>query len=222
MQTENGALPLGNGEAGWLVTGPIGGAPQKVAQFGSFGGQSGPEVLACSYLNDQAVVGEFAIWGYAEVSVIKLSTGAVLFHHLYPTHPINIHASHDSRYLAEVTDSGTTIRRTSDGRIMAQLPNVAVVGFSWDGNRVITLPVVGTSGEAQLLDWQTGRVIWRLPVGADVAQFAPVSFLAQPGGGDVLLSIGRPNVYGQTDDLWLIQADGTAKKLVSGPINAGW
>lgn len=217
-QTADGTLPSGNGEPAWLFAGSIDGPLHPVAQFGSFGGQSGASSIACSFLADRAVLAQFAIYGITEVRVIRLSTGAVLFDHRSSQE--SVVASHDGSYLAETTSNVTLIRRTSDGKVVAQLTSQKVIAFSWDGTRVITLPLVSVDGkdEAHLVDWQHNQILWRLPLEPGAADLATVYTLAQPGGSKMAFSIGHANQYGQTEDLWLIGADGAAKKVVSGPL----
>jgi hypothetical protein len=217
-QTADGTLPSGNGEPAWLFAGSIDGALHPVAQFGSFGGQSSPSPIACSFVADRAVLAQFAIRGIIEVRMVSLSSGAVLFDHGYPSQ-VSVVASHDGSYLAEITDNATLIRRTSDGKVVAQLASQRVVAFSWDASRVITVPLVSAAGkdEAHLVDWLRNQILWRLPLEPGAADRATVFALTQPGGSKMAFSIGHANQYGTTEDLWLIGADGAAKKVVSGP-----
>jgi hypothetical protein len=225
--TASGAVPTGNNEPAWLFAGPIEGPLHRVAQFGQFGGQSGAGTIACSFQNDRAVVVETVIMGASDAWVIKLSTGALLYHRQYTNVETPfIRASHDGQYLAEQTASSnatgfgaTVIRRTSDGREVARLDNQTVVAFSWDGSRVVTMPATGTSApnEARLVDWQSGKVLWRLPGPSGTTGGAAVYALAHPNGTDLVVGIG-PQTADGIDELWLVDANGTAKRIVKGPL----
>jgi hypothetical protein len=226
MRNATGGDFGGDGEPSWLFTGPIGGSLHRVAQVGQVGGQSGPRVAACSYQNDRAVVVEDVIMWTSEVRVVSLSTGALLYQHQYPSGQVasSVVASHDGRYLAEQTMSSgdTVIRRTSDGAVVARLAGQAVSAFSWDGSRVITMPAMGAadSHELRLVDWQRGRILWRLAEPAGIAPgLAYVSTLARPGGTDVVVGIAADSTGGSpVEQLWLVHADGTVTQVAKGPI----
>ena len=176
------------------------------------------------------------MWG-REVWVLRLSTGAVLYHHLYGSQQIStvIVASHDGRYLAEELMSSdpqglvgfgdTQIRRTSDGAIVGRLSRQSVVAFSWDGTRVVTVPAYqsGAPNEARVLDWQRGsQILWRasLPQGAQPG-LGRVDVLARPDSADLAIAIGLVSTSGQPDQyegLWLVRGDGTARQVVVGQL----
>jgi hypothetical protein len=231
VRTADGGIPQGNGEPAWLFAGPIEGPLHRVAQFGQFGGQSGAGPIACSYQNDRAVVVETVIMGASDVWVIKLSTGALLYLRSYdPARTAYIRASHDGRYLAEQTSTpspgpglpafgATVIRQVSDGKEVARLDNQTVVAFSWDGSRVITTPAAGTSApnEARLVDWQSGKVLWRLPGSSGTTGGADVYALARPNGTDMVVGFGPQSAEG-IDQLWLVNANGTARSIAKGPL----
>ncbi|HKV29596.1 MAG TPA: Ig-like domain-containing protein [Candidatus Dormibacteraeota bacterium] len=227
--TASGAVPAGNYEPAWLFAGPIEGPLRRVAQFGQFGGQVGAGPIACSFQNDRAVVVQTVIMGASDVWVFKLSTGALLYHRQYSNQQTPfIRASHDGQYLAEQTAAAsngagpqgfgaTVIRRVSDGHEVARLDNQTVVAFSWDGSRVVTMPAIGTSApnEARLVDWQSGKVLWRLP-GPTTAGTA-VYALPHPNGADLVVGIGPQSADG-IDELWLVDANGTARRIAKGPL----
>ena len=227
--TASGAVPTGNNEPAWLFAGPIEGPLHRVAQLGQFGGQSGAGAIACSFLSDRAVVEETVIMGTSDVWVIKLSTGALLYHRQYSNEQTPfVRASHDGQYLAEQTAStnafgATVIRRVSDGREVARLANQTVVAFSWDGSLVVTMPATGTAApnEARLVDWQSGKILWRLPGPAGTTGGAAVYALARPNGMDLVVGIGPQSADG-IDELWLVRADGTAKRIARGPLWTGF
>ena len=220
----SGASNEGTTEQAWLFEGAIDGPMRRVAQFGVFGGQSTVDVAACSVLTDRAVLTQIGVSGVSKVRVVRLSTGATLFERSYSPEVTWVSTSHDGQYLAELIGSQSVIRQTSDGSITARLPDQRVLAFSWDGRHVLTLPVRGSSGpsEARLVDWSQGRVLWHLPLAPGAADFASAYALAEPGGSAMVFGIGQPNVYGKTDGLWLIGANGNARKIVTGAINPGW
>jgi len=239
LSTANGSGPTGQSatEPAWLFAGPIGSPMHRVAQVGEYGGQTGPHVAACSPLSDRAVVVQNAIMSGREVWVLRLSTGAVVYHHLYGSQQVStvIVASRDGRYLAEElmsTDSqgmmvvgDTQIRRTSDGAIVARLTRQSVVAFSWDGTRVVTVPAYqsGAPNEARVLDWQrSSQMLWRasLPQGAQPG-LGRVDVLARPDSADLAIAIGLVSTNGQPDQyqgLWLVRGDGTARQVVLGQL----
>jgi hypothetical protein len=222
----------------WLFSGPISGPLHRVAQIGQVGGQSGPEILACSYENDRAVVVENVIMWTSEVRVVSLSTGALLYQHQYPSGQVasSMVASHDGRYLAEQlmsTDAqghqinpDTLIRRTSDGAVVARLAGQAVRAFSWDGSRVITMPALGAadSHEVRLVDWQRARILWRMTEPAGLAPgYAYVSVLSRPGGTDLVVGVAADSTGNSpVEQLWLVHADGAAMQVAKGPIFPGF
>jgi hypothetical protein len=230
MQTATGGVPTGNGDQAWLFAGPIEGPLHRVAQVGQFGGQSGAGAIACSFSSDRAVVEETAVMGATDIWVLKLSTGALLYHRQYSNQQTAyIHASHDGQYLAEQTwmtqgaglpaYGASVIRRISDGKEVARLDNQTVVAFSWDGSRVVTMPATGTSAanEARLIDWQNGKILWRLSGRLGTSGGAAVYALARPNATDLAVGIG-PQTADGVDELWLVNATGTAKRIATGPL----
>src|ERR1700737_2445637 len=136
----------------WLVTGPVRGPMRRVAPMGSMGGRSNNDIIACSLQSDRAVIADNGMAGTAAIRVIALSTGRLLYQRSYGGANVWVISSRAGRYLAEqtstfgaqgqVTTAFTLIRRTLDGRIVARLDNRRVVRFSWDGMRLVTLPVL--------------------------------------------------------------------------------
>ena len=236
MSTASGDVPSGNGEPGWLFTGSIGTAGHRVAQLGEFGGQSAPSVVACSPSTDRAVVAEGVIMWTREVWLVRLSTGTVLYHHLYADGQVAslVIASHDGRYLAEqlimsssqgpVVYGDTQIRRTSDGAVLARIPRQAVVGFSWDGSRVVTTPAYQSGGpnEVRVVDWQHNQVLWRHSLAPqDQTGYGRVDLLPRPEGTDIAIAVGRSTTDGTPDQyegLWIIRGDGDSQQIVVGQL----
>ncbi len=239
MRNANGGDFGGANEPSWLFAGPLGGPLHRIGQAGSVGGQSGPRIVACSFLSDRAVVVEDVIMYTSEVRILALSTGALIYQHQYPSGQVasSVVASHDGRYLAEQTMStdaqglhvayrDTLIRRTSDGTVVARLASQAVVAFSWDGSRVITMPALGSAGsqELRLVDWQRGQILWRQAEPAGIAPgFAYVYALARPGGTDITVGIATDSTgQAPVEQLWLVHANGAATPVGKGPVFPGF
>ena len=168
--------------------------------------------------------------GPSDVWVIKLSTGALLYHRGYSNQQTaSISASHDGQYLAEqsmavdaqgaLRQGVTVIRRVSDGQEVARLENQTVVTLSWDGSRVLTMPAWGSSGtnEARLVDWKTGSILWHLPAPTNTNGGEGASALPRPNGTDLVVAIGTQSTAG-VDSLWLVHADGSARQIARGPL----
>lgn len=233
LNAAGGSSFSGDGEAAWLFTGAIGSSPRRVAQFGSVGGQSGPEVLACSAVAGRAIVEEQAVMGVNEVRSISLATGATLYDRVYSNQKTaSVVASHDGRYTAEQTMhldgqgnvfDATIIRSLPSGAAVASLDHWSVVAFSWDGSRVVVVPAVGFPGvgsavrEVRVIEWRTGRVLWRTTF-ASTIPYPPV--LAREGGGDFAIRLGASDAPGPADSLWIVAADGTARQVRSGPVGS--
>jgi hypothetical protein len=170
-----------------------------------------PMLAACSALNHQAIVYDYGYGHIYGFSLISLIDGHVIYHQRYPNPMANLTASRDGRYVAEqaVATSGITwIRELPSGRIVAQV-NLYVRGFSWDGSLIAgdTAGYAG-NGEAQLVEWQTGRMVWRM---------ADNSFpyvLARPFGSEVALAVWAPG--SRTAAIYVIRPDGHATVIASG------
>lgn len=209
----------------WLTTGPVSGPLHAVAPVGGFGARSGVGIIACSALNDRAVIADTGMNGTNGVRVIALSTGRVLYQHAYAVATSTVFSSHDARYLAELMPVAgsegapftTVIRRTADGTVVARLDGRLAMRFSWDDRAVVTtMPLSQPTGrQLQLQEWQTGKVIWRLPTPA--GQGEPVFALAQPHGTKIAIASWSQTDTGAPDQLWLVDADGNATQVLSEP-----
>ena len=116
------------------------------------------------------------------------------------------------------TSWATTIRRTTDGVIVARLNQRSVLAFSWDDRRLVTAPVAGSDGNIEVLDWQSKVVVWRppLPVDPNLPMFAA----AEPNGTAVMVAMTSASSSpvsgdGRADQLWIVTADGSARQLLS-------
>ncbi len=207
----------------WLETGRLRGAMRRVALVGSTGARSGIDILACSVMSDRAVIADNGIGGTSAVRVIALTTGRLLYQRSYGGASVALISTRDGRYVAEqtttfdaqgqVATAFTVIRRTLDGRAVARLDDRRVLRFSWDGTRVVTVPILrGT--DVTLLEWQTGKVLWR-QAGDPTMVGRPAFAMAQPNGTAMAIGVGGLDPSGQLDLLWLIAADGHATQVVN-------
>jgi hypothetical protein len=206
----------------WLMTGPVSGPLRPVAPVGSFSGQLGPGIIACSALNDRAVIAYSGVGGTSAVKVVALSSGRVVYQQTYTLATSNVVSSHDGRYLAEQmpvagsmgAPSTTLIRRTADGAVVARLDQHVAFRFSWDNRRVVaTTPyAAGAVNVVSLIDWQSGRVLWTLP--STPGQGQPLFAWAEPNGTKMAVA-GSSNAAWPLDTLWLVDADGQATKVLS-------
>jgi hypothetical protein len=200
------------------VTGPL----RAVAPVGSFSARSGLGIIACSTLNNRAVIVYSGMGGPSAVKIIALSSGRLLLQQTYTLAVSNVVSSRDGRYLAEQmpvqgsfgAPGATVIRRTSDGAIVARLANQVVERFSWDDQRVVALipsPSPAASG-VTLIAWQTGRVLWTIPAAGTDGQ--PVFAWAEPNGGKLAVASSSQGGY-PLDRLWIVDAEGRANLVVS-------
>jgi len=206
----------------WLFVGRVDGPARRIAQAGLIGARSSLAILACSVLNDRAVVGEIGMTGFASVRVLALSSGRLLYQRAYSAQSTSVISSHDGKYLAEQTtnydtqgqpvDGVTLIRRTADGQVVGQVGKQRVLRFSWDGMRVVIGPsYAGTAGDVTLIEWQTGKTLWRTATGGGGTVYA----MAQPNGPKIAIAVGTQAHSGDVDQLWLVGADGQATQIVN-------
>jgi len=210
-----------------VFIGRIGGPARRVAQGGVIGARSGIVILACSVLNDRVVVGDIGMSGMTGVRVLTLSTGRLLFQRAYSGPPTSVISSHDGKYLAEQTTTYDTqgqplpgvslIRRTIDGQVIAHISAQRVVRFSWDGIRVVTTPVFQGPGptDVEVVDWKTGKIVWRVPGGPATSGGGTVFAMAQPNGPKIAIAVATQAQSGDVNQLWLVAADGQATQVVN-------
>jgi hypothetical protein len=218
---------VGSGQL-WLFAGPIRGPMRRVAPVGSVGARSGIGLIACSVASDRAVVADNGVGGTTGIHVIVLSTGRVLYQRSYDGLGFGIVSSRDGRYLAEQMPTYdaqgqplaavTLIRRIADGRVVARVDKQRILQFSWDSKRVVTAPFFMGMGpnEIALLDWQTGKILWRQPADPAIGGVRPVYAMAEPNGPAMAIAVGSQPTNGNVDELWLVAADGQATQVVSG------
>ena len=206
----------------WLLTGPLAGPLRAVAPMGSLGGSSGFGIIACSTLNDRAVIVYGGTGGQTIVKVIALSSGRVVFQPVSTVAVSNVVSSRDGRYLAEQMPVGrslgapsrTVIRRTADGAIVATIENQVVVRFSWDDQRVVAATAYqsGVPSEVSLIAWQSSHVLWTMSLTDGEGQ--PVVAWAEPNGSKMAVASSSRAGW-PLDRLWLVDANGQATMVLS-------
>jgi hypothetical protein len=208
----------------WVFVGRLDGAAHRVAPVGVMPARGGLSILACSVLNNRVVVGEFGMNGLAGVRVIEVSTGRLILQRAYPTQSTSVISSHDGKYLAEQITTfdpqglpltaATLIRRTVDGKVVADVANQRVLRFSWDDTRVMTVPAFAGLGrnDVELIEWQTGKTLWRQS-GSNT--YGNAFALPQPNGPNMAIALSTQSQSGDVDQLWLVAADGAATQVLN-------
>jgi hypothetical protein len=180
---------------------------------------------ACSAnQNGGLAVIEYAYAGRpTEYWVVRIADGFILQQRTYATDQVaNVTASMDGSLIAENSGksvgqlasaaASTLIRRASDLSVIATLdPTIGVLAFSGDNSTalVTTAPwVTGQPTMLEVLDLQTGRVIWR-----GKASFALSSFAVLPGGNAfaVALTNGNPPA-----NILVVYGDGSRPAILPG------
>jgi hypothetical protein len=101
--------------------------------------------------------------------------------------------------------------------VVARIDKLRVLRFSWDGRRVVTGPFFAGVGlyDAELLDWQTGKVLWRQPGGLPGDGPRTIYAMPQPNGPTMAIAVSSQPHNGDVDQLWLVAADGQATQVVT-------
>jgi hypothetical protein len=163
-----------------------------IARESTAGAQTGIRLASCSFRNDQAILVRTAVLWPAELWVVRISNGNVLFHNAYSNTAglADMIASRDSAFIAEnssqsigqlqaSTSPSTIIRRVSDRSVVATLdPTMAVLAFSGDDSLVLVNTSLSIGAiHLALIDLRSSQVLWRYdgPEGLG-------SYLAQPDG----------------------------------------
>jgi hypothetical protein len=221
-----GGAPPGEG-ARYLFTMEPSSQLHRVAEVGTNGLWN---LEACSVTTDRAVVSRRAVSSVLEVDVIALSTGTVASRYVMEANVPAVAASRDGLYVAEVhtlsalgSVGSTTIRQTTDGKVLATL-DAEVRAFSWDSLRavVVTRRVDGR-GETRVIDWLDGRVVWHRPFPSDwpdgSGQSPLVSVLARPGNSELALQFRTGVLSDSKEELWVIDNEGRTRLVASGLIS---
>ncbi|HEX9095758.1 MAG TPA: Ig-like domain-containing protein [Candidatus Dormibacteraeota bacterium] len=219
-------VDIGGGQL-WLMTGPLRGPLHRVASMGVAGARGGPVIIACSVANDRAVLADIGMTGATAVRVVKLTTGRILYQASHSELGLGMISSGDGQYLVEQIPTYdaqgqplaavSVIRRTSDGRVMARIDKQRVLRFSWDDRRVVTAPFFPGLGptDVELLEWQTGKVLWRLPGSSATEGGRTVYAMPQPNGPSMAIAASSQPGNGDVDQLWLVTADGQATQALN-------
>jgi hypothetical protein len=153
-----------------------------------------------------------------EYWVARIADGAILQQRTYAAGQVeNVTASMDGSLIAE--NSGVTlIRRASDLSLVTRLdPTFRVLAFSGDDSSVLVAAPLGAGLPAnqEVLDLQTGRVIWR---GEGTSALS--SFAAQPGGNVFAVALttdGNP-----PGTILMIYGDGSRPAKLPGLFTPIW
>jgi hypothetical protein len=215
----------------WIFVGRIDGPSRRVALAGVMsnvmGARSGFGILTCSVLNDRVVLAEYGRAGTSGVRVLALSSGRTLYQRAYLGAPTSLLSSQDGKYLAEQSatydtqgqplNAMTVIRRTSDGKAVARLDKQRIVRFSWDDMRVVAAPFSpGTGPNAvELIEWQTGKTIWRQPGISGTDGGGTVYAMPQPKGPSIAIALTSQAHHGDVDQLWIVDSDGQSFQVVN-------
>jgi len=209
----------------WVFVGRVDGPARRVAPAGVMPARGGLSILACSVLNDRVVVGDFGMNGLAGVRVIEVSSGRLIYQRAYLNPSTSVVSSHDGKYLAEQTTTygtegqpvagQTTIRRTNDGQVVGHAGTQRVLRFSWDDMRVVTgsLPGMSPTTNVELMEWQTGKTLWRQP--GSPTTYGTAYALPQPNGPNIAIALSTQSKSGDVDQLWLVAADGQATQVLN-------
>ena len=140
-----------------------------------------------------------------EIRILDLNTGAVDRDQLLPTATNSLAVSHDGTYAALATSSVIRIVDLTDGQVVSEVAAVSPSSFSWDDAR---LAVDGTDNRGEVVDVETGKVLWIDSVPGRVAQGA----IGEPNGRDVMFYM----TTGGLDDLLVVSGTGAERVIATG------
>jgi hypothetical protein len=206
--------PGANLIAGTLQLTTPGGSPRDVVQVGDQGPDGSTfEVPVCSVLGDRAVVIQ-SNQNFIQYWVVQLSSGLVLWtrNHISTCPPPaptvnacgipNVVASRDGRYVAEIQPTGVSTVFGPNGSPVGYV-NGFVNAFSWDGSLVVVSGM--DTGQARLIKWNDGAVIWAAPPAQIIAGLQP-----EPGGTSlaILLMSNNRSTLPPPGVLYVVSSDG--------------
>ncbi len=183
---------------------------------------------ACSARNDRAVLAYSYMSRPTEFWVVQISNGAILSHQTYPAGELaNVAVSPDASLIAENSGksagevpaaASTVIRRASDMSSVTTLnPYIGVLAFSGDNSSalVTTAPlIVGQPAMLEVLDLQSGRVMW---TGEGTSGLG--SFAVQPAGNAFALALTDGNTPAT---ILMIYGDGSRPAKLPGLFIPTW
>jgi hypothetical protein len=187
---------------------------------------------ACSARNDRAVLAYSYMSRPTEFWVVRISDGAILSHRTYAAGElVNVSASSDASLIAENSGSSlgqvaraptsTVILRAADTSVVTTLdPSIGVVAFSGDNSAVLVTTgpwVAGQQAMQEVLDLQTGRVIWS---GQGTAALG--AFMAQPAGHAFAVALTQPGEGSGPATILMIYGDGSKPAKLPGLFVPTW
>jgi hypothetical protein len=208
-----------------LATQLPGEAPKNVATLVRDAqiGDSGIDVVACSFRSDQAIVVRTKVSWPTAIWVVRLSDGKVLAHHSYPDGLLaNVVPSADAKYIAENTFDTThasvphrpgitRIRRIADWAQVATVGSSAVRAFNGDDTLIVVTDslLVELPPNLRVVNWSSGSVVWRYQ-GSE----ALGGFIAEPGGRSFALALTAPDqILALQRDVVIVSGDGTTTAI---------
>jgi hypothetical protein len=83
--------------------------------------------------------------------------------------------------------------------------------------RAVTTPVFQGPGptDVEVIDWQTGKTVWRVPGDSATSGGGTVFAMAQPNGPKIGIAVATQAQSGDVNQLWLVAADGQATEAVN-------
>ena len=180
------------------------------------------EFQSCSPTSDRAVLVYNWFGQPAQVYVVKISDGSILFHKTYDANTladvtaspegqlIAEDSSKSSGYIAGPTAPNTVIRKTTNGEVVANLdPSYGVLAFSSDDSIMLvnTTPwASGTATHLALIRLEDGQTLWRYEGDEEFA-----TALAQPNGTSIAVMLQKTTDQSQHPlvDVTIVHADGT-------------
>ena len=183
---------------------------------------------ACNARTDRAVLAYSYMSRPTEFWIVRISDGAILSHRTYPAGNLaNVTVSRDASLIAENsgTSAGeapaapsTVIRRAPDMSLVTTLnPTMGVLAFSGDNSSalVTTAPLIaGQPAMLEVLDLQTGRVMW---TGEGTSGLG--SFAVQPAGNAFALALTDGNAPAT---ILMIYGDGSRPAKLPGLFVPTW
>ena len=189
---------------------PISGLPPRAGGF----------LASCSLLNDRALLVSDGPGTTSTVYAIQLSTGRVVLHRDLPPGMVTFAAwSDDGRYAAassgQLTAAGTPgaaitsdVLDLDDGTVVAHLDG-GVAAFSGDDQLVVVSE--GANGAAAVVEWRTGREVWKRPA----SWVLPGDARSLPLAPAMAMTVRRP---GAAPDVFLVRSDGTSAQVAQSAV----
>jgi hypothetical protein len=213
-----------NGPADLVLVDP-GHGERIVGQVPGYGPHTGPAILRCSFLDDQAIVADNTMGTNTSITAVQLSTGrASTPNWAGPPVATNVVAiSGNGRYALEQGSGplGTEseIVETSTAAIVGHVAGQAE-DISWNGHLVV-VSVPTQSSILQVVDWRTGVLHWRSAnPGRGPVPVPSAAVTSRPNSDDLALAISDlPGHDLGSAALWLVTP--TSHKLLDNDVTPG-